>query len=406
MARSATFFRGQGFKALLASAALGALSACAPNLPGATGPAQAPVAAQPPTAPAPITTEELATPDRAATRVALLVPLTGQGSDVGQAMLNAAQIALFDVGDDAFELLPRDTRGSRQGADTAAREAIASGAELIVGPLFSYSVGAVTPIARQAGVPVLAFSNDWTQAGPNTWIMGLAPQEQVERVAGYTRARGMTRFGGLVPRTAYGDAVANALYASADRLGAEVVRLERFDPNVPDVSPAVRSLASAGPAAFEAVLIAEGGDRLRTIAPTLPFFEIDPRNVKLLGTGLWDDASLANEPALVGGWYAAPDPAARSDFEERYAEFYGQRPPRLATLAYDATALAAVLARFGPAGYTLDSLTNPSGFAGVDGIFRLLPGGRVERGLAVLEVAPGGARIVDPAPDSFQPLLQ
>lgn len=404
MARSATFFRGQGFKALLALAALWALSACAPNLPGATAPTQAPVATQPPTAPSPITAEELA--DRAATRVALLVPLTGQGSEVGQAMLNAAQLALFDVGGDTFELLPRDTRGSPQGASAAARDAIASGAQLVVGPLFSSSVGAVAPIARQAEVPVLAFSNDWTQAGPNTWIMGLVPQEQVERVAGHARAQGMTRFGGLVPQTLYGDAVADALYASAGRLGAEVVRLERFDPNVPDVSPTVRSLASAGPAAFEAVLIAEGGDRLRTIAPMLPFFEIDPRNVKLLGTGLWDDASLASEPALVGGWYAAPDPAARSDFEERYAEFYDQRPPRLATLAYDATALAAVLARFGPAGYTLDSLTNQSGFAGVDGIFRLLPGGRVERGLAVLEVAPGGPRIVDPAPASFQPLLQ
>jgi hypothetical protein len=140
----------------------------------------------------------------------------------------------------------------------------------------------------------------------------------------------------------------------------------------------------------------------------LAYSEIDPRKVKLLGTGQWDDPTLGRETTLVGGWYAAPDPAARADFEKRYTDFFGKRPPRLATLGYDATALAAVLSRSGgPQPFAPGNLTNPDGFAGVDGLFRLRPNGMVERGLAVLEVtAEGPPRVLDPAPGSFQALTQ
>jgi len=124
--------------------------------------------------------------------------------------------------------------------------------------------------------------------------------------------------------------------------------------------------------------------------------------MRLIGTGLWDDESLARNPALYGGWFAAPDPALRRDFDRRYLENYGSAPPRLATLAYDATALAAVLSRGTQDNpYSRQRLTNPRGFAGIDGVFRLRPDGLNDRGLAVLEVQSGRARVIDAAPTAF-----
>ena len=167
----------------------------------------------------------------------------------------------------------------------------------------------------------------------------------------------------------------------------------------------VQALASGGPGSLDAVMITEGGQKLRSAASLLPAFQIDPAQVRLLGTANMDDPTLGTEPALVGGWYAAPDPGARREFEQRFESVYGHRPPRLATLAYDAAALAAVLARNGgPAPFDPLALTNPNGFAGVDGIFRLRPDGLVERGLSVMEITASGNRVVDPAPNSFQAL--
>jgi len=219
----------------------------------------------------------------------------------------------------------------------------------------------------------------------------------------YAKSQGVNRIGAIAPRNAYGDAIGNALSATARKVGARVVRVERYDPAATDFSPAVQSLASGGPGSLDGVMIAEGGQKLRSIASLLPAFQVDPAQVRLLGTTQWDDPTLGTEPALVGGWYAAPDPTARHDFEQRFEATYGHRPPRLATLAYDAAALATVLARNGgPAPFDPLALTNPNGFAGVDGIFRLRPDGLVERGLSVLAITSGGSRVLDPAPTNFQ----
>jgi len=339
-------------------------------------------------------------------KVALLLPLTGPSAGIGQPMLEAAQMALFDVAGEGFQLLPRDTKGTPQGAADAARQALSEGARLILGPLFGQEVQAVKPIAAGAGVDVVAFTTDATLGGNGTWVMGFVPYDQVQRVTGYARSRGVTRFVALAPRSPYGDAVVAALQASAQRFGGQVAQVERYEPTLADPSVPARQVAQA-PIAPQAVMLAEGGDTVKTLSAALLANGVDPGRVKLLGTGLWDDPTLGREPSLTGAWFAAPAPEQRADFETRFEALYGRKPPRLATLSYDATALAGALARMGgSAPYDRANLTNPNGFAGVDGLFRLRPNGAVERGLAVLEVTPDGSRVLDPAPQSWDVLGQ
>jgi ABC-type branched-subunit amino acid transport system substrate-binding protein len=129
---------------------------------------------------------------------------------------------------------------------------------------------------------------------------------------------------------------------------------------------------------------------------------VNIKRLQLLGTGLWDDPRIYATPALDGGWYAAPDGTGYRNFAARYRSHYGQDPVRTATLAYDAVALVAALVKTqGAQAFSPQVLTNPSGFSGIDGLFRFRQDGTNERGLAVLRVAPGGAQIVSPAPHSF-----
>jgi ABC-type branched-subunit amino acid transport system substrate-binding protein len=393
-----------------------ALTACGGStIPGGSGKPQATAPASPPgeatQPPAPVTPGELPPPGSAPVagiklRVALLLPLSGANNALGNAMLDAAQMALFDVADDRLELLPHDTQNTPQGAAEAARAALADGAKLIIGPLLAAEVSAVKAVARGGDVPVLAFSTSTALAGDGTYLMGFLPREEIERVTGFAHAKGVNRFAALAPRTPYGEIAIEAMRAAAQKSGASLGRVDFYDPATQDLAPLVKRFAAAG-RDFDALLLPEGGARLRTLAPLLPYYDVEPDKVHFLGTGLWDEPGIGNEPALNGGWYAAPAPAAREDFEKRFREFYHRAPPRLATLAYDATALAAVLAHGENGGdFSAQALTNPSGFAGVDGIFRLRADGLVQRGLAVLEVRKDGNRIVDPAPETFQALGQ
>jgi ABC-type branched-subunit amino acid transport system substrate-binding protein len=378
----------------------------------------------PPDAPPPVTI-------RSGVHVAILLPLSGRDAAIGRALLDAAELAVFDFGDENFVLDPYDTES--KGAAAAAQQALNDGAQLILGPLFARSVGEVAAAARARNVNVVSFSNDRQVAGAGVFVMGLPPSEAVARAVTHARAQGMTRFAALLPQDALGNRVGGALQAIAGKLDAEVVKVEYYDPSAPDVSNAVKrvadferrrsafgreqpSLASrqgrgpgqaAGETGYEALVMADGGARLRAIAPLLPFYDIDPAHVRLIGTPAWEDPSLATEPALVGAWFAAPDPAGRAAFERKYREAYGRSAPRIATLAYDATGLAAVLARVSATpDFSAASLTAPSGFAGIDGIFRFGPDGVVERGLAVLQLDRRAIQVVSPAPTTFEAATQ
>ena len=353
-------------------------------------------------------------------KVALLVPLSGANAELGQALLDAAQLALFESGADRLILVPRDTGGNAAGAAGAARAVIGNGARLILGPLLAPEVEAVKPIAQEAHINVIAFSTVTTLAGGNTYLMGFLPRQEVVREVGYARERGLARFAALAPNSPYGHLMADALREAAAGSGGSVTKAEFFDPRAGDVSPAIQRLLPGGAAAegsaevspvppttasFDALLLPEGGARLKQIAAQVKSAGGSVKPMQLLGSGLWDTPDIGSDPALVGGWFASSPPEARQDFERRFNATYGHNPPRLASLGYDAAALAAVLAR-GQAGepFSQQAILNPSGFTGVDGLFRFTPNGLVQRGLAVLEVVPQGTTVVSPAPQSFQDL--
>jgi ABC-type branched-subunit amino acid transport system substrate-binding protein len=345
--------------------------------------------------------------------VALLVPLSGANAELGQALLDAAQLALFESGGDRLILVPRDTGGNAAGAAAAARAVIGDGARLILGPLLAPEVEAVKPVAQEAHINVIAFSTVTSLAGGNIYLMGFLPRQEVAREVGYARERGLARFAALAPNSPYGHLMADALREAASGSGGSVIKVEFFDPRSGDVSPVIQRLLPGGGAelppasppavSFDALLLPEGGAQLRLIAAQVRTAGAPGKPVQLLGSGLWDTPDIGSDSALVGGWFAASPPEARQDFERRFSATYGHNPPRLASLGYDAAALAAVLAG-GQAGepFSQQAILNPSGFTGVDGLFRFTPSGLVQRGLAVLEVVPQGTTVASPAPQSFQ----
>lgn len=338
-------------------------------------------------------------------RIGIILPLSSSNSGtrlLANSMMKAAQLALYDSNNHDMLLMTADDTGSGADAAASARSLLAQGAEVIVGPLFADSVRAVAPIARDRGVPVLAFSTDTSVAGDGVYLLSFLPQTEVKRVVGFAAHQGHSAFGAMIPETPYGEVVANAFNESVTQAGGKIVDVERFNPTAGAIVEPAEAIAKANP---DAILIAQGGALLRGIAPTLAYKGISRDKVKLLGTGLWDDVSVGREPLLVGGWFAAPEPDADSAFTAKYRSVFGTSPSQsqLAALAYDAVSLVALLSSGQPYHrFTRNALTDPNGFAGVDGIFRLNVDGTVDRGLAVLAVTPAGFQVVDPSPRTFQ----
>ena len=336
-------------------------------------------------------------------KVALILPLSGSGNAAvaAQAMKNASEMALAEFNNPDVQLLVKDDAGTAPGAQQAAQQALDEGAEIILGPLFALSVGPVGQLARSRNVPVIAFSTDANVAARGVYLLSFLPETDVERIIGYAAAQGKKSFAALVPDNAYGTVVEGAFKQAVARRNGRVVALEHYPLDKAQMQGPARTIAQASTRA-DAIFIPDGADAVPTVVQALISNGIDTKRVQLLGTGLWEDAQIFSTPALEGAWYAGPDSTGFRNFSARYRARYGQDPVRTATLAYDAVALVAALIKTqGPQRFSEETLTNPSGFTGIDGLFRFKQDGTSQRGLAVLKVAPTGGQVVSPPPKAF-----
>ncbi len=362
--------------------------------------------------------------------VALLAPLSGDNAARGQALVQAAQLALGDP--PAVPLDVKDTGGTPGGAAAAAQAAIAGGAGIIIGPLTSGETASVAGPARAANVPVLAFTNDQNRAQPGVWVLGITPAQQVRRLVAAVTADGKTRFAAVLPENDFGQAMSAALAQAVAAANLPQPDIRTYSSGMASINQAMRDVSdyanrrgpidaqirearshldAAGrrraaelakqpvpPAPFDALLLADSGDRLVTLATLLPYYDINPPEVRILGPSLWADPAARGTARLGSAWFAAPDPSARAGFDAQYTAATGGPAPGLADFAYDAAAIARVLGKSG--NFSVASLCRPEGFAGVDGVLALQADGTVRRGLALFEIQGGGPTMIQPAPAS------
>ena len=244
---------------------------------------------------------------------------------------------------------------------------------------------------------MIAFSTDSSVAGRGVYLLSFLPETDVSRIVDYASSTGKRSYAAMLPDNAYGNVVEAAFKQAVSRRGGRIVSFERYG----DRNLAARNLAQALPNA-DAVLLADDGDALVATGDAIVSAGGNLKRLQVLGTGLWDNPAVFASPNLQGGFYAAPDSTGYRAFASRYKQRFGRDPVRTATLAYDAVALVAALAKTqGAQRFSPETLTNPSGFAGIDGLFRFKADGTNDRGLAVLRVLPSGGQLVAGSPKSF-----
>jgi ABC-type branched-subunit amino acid transport system substrate-binding protein len=336
-------------------------------------------------------------------KAGLVLPLSAAGNAAvaAKSMRNAAEMALAEFSSPDVQLVVKDDGGTAAGAQQAAQQALDEGSEIILGPLFALTVGPVGQLARSRNVPVIAFSTDANVATRGVYLLSFLPETDVDRIVGYATSQGKRAFAALVPDNAYGTVVEAAFKQVVARRGGRVVALERYPLDKTQMQGPVRNVAQAA-AHADAIFVPDGAEAVGVVVQTLAGAGVDVKKVQLLGTGLWEDPQVFSNAQLEGAWYAGPESTGFRNFSVRYRGRFGQDPVRTASLSYDAVALVAALVKTqGQQRFSEPVLTNASGFAGIDGLFRFRPDGTNQRGLAVLKVSPTGGQIVNPPPKGF-----
>lgn len=335
--------------------------------------------------------------DQTRHRVALLVPMTGRNGEVGQALANAANMALLDTNAANLRITTYDTSSDPV---AAANKALADGNRLILGPLMAQNIAAIAPQANAAKVPIISFSNDSRAASKNVFVMGHIPEQSITRTVAYARSKGAGRFGAVVPNGQYGDRSVNALNNALREYGGSLVSTERYNRGNSAIASAANALRSRG--GYDTVLIADGANLATRAAAEIRTGR--DGNIRILGTELWGgEGTLAQSSAMRGAIFSAVSDGRFKRFSTSYENRFGRKPFRVSSLGYDAVLLTLRVARNWKVGRTFPTkqLREEDGFVGVDGAFRFRKDGVIERALAVVEVRDGSFATVDAAPSSF-----
>ncbi len=341
-------------------------------------------------------------------QVALLVPSgSGQaGDDVLAASLeNAAKLAIADLDGVEIDLRVYATAGQEQRAAEATAQALNDGAKIILGPVYAGNANAAGTVAAANNVNVLAFSNNTDIAGGNVYVLGNTFENTANRLVRYAVRQGKRSIlivNGQDTAEQKGRAAISQAIANAGATEAGAASFELSQTGVINAIPGIASQARSSGA--DAIFMTSGtAGALPILTQLLPENGIDPASTQFIGLQRWDiPASALELPGVQGGWFAVPDPALTDQFANRYSATYGASPHPIAGLAYDGiAAIGALVAQGSNDALTGPALTQSTGFAGVNGVFRLRPDGTNERGLAIAEIRDQQVIVIDPAPRSF-----
>lgn len=331
-------------------------------------------------------------------RVAMLLPLSGADASIGQGLKNAAMMAIGDVNNNNLVVQFYDTKGTSSGARVALENALNADSELIIGPLRSDEVSAISAEAKSEDVPVITFSTSPAVLQSGVYSIGLLHDDQIGRIVKYAASQGRTRIAAVLPSNQSGANMFRSLLKAAKKQGASVVKVGFYSPQSMDFTGLVTKMKSGG-VDFDALLIPETGNRLKAISSMFSYYDVAAPQVLFMGTSVWDNSSLSKETELYGAVYPVMSLKNQSKFASKYNELFGERPSGLSIFAYDAVALASVLARQG--GNLEENILRAEGYNGMSGSFRFFANGLNEHGLDVVKVSSGGKYVIEYAPEQF-----
>ena len=372
-------------------------------------------------------------------RVGMLLPLSGKAAKQGQGLKNAAMIAMDDVKNPRLILQFYDTKSTPEGARTAVQNALRQRVRLIIGPLSSDEVQAISEETVYNRIPVIAFSTSKDVLQPTVYTLGLLIDEQVNRIISYAVAQGRRRFALLLPDSSTGIAVAKAAIASAAQNRVELTKIAFYPPDTLNFAEIVKQLTdyatrsaalnrkkatlsdlatqgdisaqrqlkqmkttnSMGDPGFDAILIPEYGSKLKSIISMFGYYDVYAPEVKFLGTSIWEGSSLNKESMIINSWYPTLSRYQSAYFSNKYSNLFGERPNSLYSFAYDAVALASALSGYQDSNDLNLAITNPDGYIGINGTFRLFANGNNQHSLDIMEIRPDGDAVVDTAPKRF-----
>ena len=259
--------------------------------------------------------------------VGLVVPLTGPQGDLGKAVLNGAELGLFQSSV-PITLYPYDTKSAVDATVTAVKEVVGKAMPFLIGPMSSAETSSIYGVTAGKGIYILSLSNDHTVSTPQVFLQGLTASLQTKRIVEFARGKGIDTIIGIFTDTPQGHQWAEVFkeYGHVFFYNPE----DKESKTVKEIGNHINTMNPQG------IFIPEAGNGTLTLIANLRYQDANPAKRQLLGSMGWDQPAMIKDQNLTKAWFVTYDWPAWQKFQNLYKTHFGSEPPKLAFLGYQA----------------------------------------------------------------------
>jgi hypothetical protein len=359
--------------------------------------------------------------DNTRVKIGILLPLSGENSEIGGSLLKAAKLSLNKTQNRNIQLFIKDTENSNTNIISSYYDLINEEVDIILGPLFTKNIKIISPLSEDEKTLMITFSNNSEIKNKNTFISGLTPEDEIREVIDYAMSKGSKKFGLIFPNNEYGlrskklienlmleknGVISEFVFYNSKkpdfyRVSKKIANYEQRklklekkleelkNTNTVDAETKYKKLKNQdtlGELEFDSLFIgAENVKHISMLASILPYYDVDPKKVVYLGNSLWANNVALKEPALEKSIFTSFSEKKFGNFKLEYSEAFNAQPHQIAYLAFDLVGLISNLQKKNKK-INISNITASNGFIGTNGLFRFRSDGSIQRSLSVFQI--------------------
>ena len=296
-------------------------------------------------------------------RIGLLVPLTGENSEIGDSIIKSIRLAINKINNPSIEIIPKDTRSNPEITLEAAKELAKSGVKIIIGPVFNESLIYLDKLNE---ITFLALTNKNNNFSKNIINAGINATSQLNAIDKFIKLNKIEKTIFLTPDVSFKNEIKEAISNSKikilenyiydtdptkltqqiekitryevrkQNLEDEIVRLEKSDQtNKEGLIEGLKKRDTLGSVNFDSVVISDFDESLKSVTTSLLYTDVSPKEKYFITLNQWFDESLLKETSTQPLYFPSANKSNYDEFSSEYYEKYNQYPNQLSFLSYD-----------------------------------------------------------------------
>jgi len=300
-------------------------------------------------------------------KIGLLVPITGQHSDIGKSIIKSTRLAINKINNPSIEIIPKDTASNPEVTLKNAKKLQEEGVKIVIGPIFNKNL---IYLDELKDIFFLSLTNKIINNKKNIISVGINAESQFKTIKKFQKLNEINKTIILIPRENFKEEIEQAIQkskiknkkvyyydSSPTKLTKQIEKITKYPQRKQNVIDEIKRLKKSeeankdilisrlekkdtiGKINFDSIIISDFDENLKSITTSLLYTDISPKKIYFITLNQWFDKSLLTEASTQPIYFPSINKQNYDEFIKNYYKNYEEYPNQLSFLSYDLVGL-------------------------------------------------------------------